>query len=210
MVTKVLASFSILFIATAALSAKPKKKPRKANAQAKSELPAEKVSPKASENESKSATNKLPANEPPVVDMSTSNDEMEAYRLIQFRAIASVQDLADLMLMYSGEFAKFPTPEKRFNRAKTLGFIKGGYAANDQLPIGLLAHALHQKYDAEHGWLYWLTGWERYALRDAQEAGIIPQKAAPSQNLSGEQLFAIMTDAEEFALKRNEWQKGEK
>ena len=86
----------------------------------------------------------------------------------------------------------------------------GGYEATDELTIGLLAHALVKKYDPEKGWLYWLTGWERYALRDAQEAGMIPQKASPSQRLSGEQLFAIMTDAEEFATKRSEWEKGEK
>ena len=77
------------------------------------------------------------------------------------------------------------------------------------MPIGLLAHALVKKYDPEKSWLYWLTGLERYALRDAQEAGMIPQKAAPGHRMSGEQLFAIMTDAEEFATKKSAWEKGE-
>jgi hypothetical protein len=77
----------------------------------------------------------------------------------------------------------------------------------EELNCGTLAYALMKMYQPEQGWLFWLTGWERYALRDVQEAGIMPHKFTTSQKLSGEQLLAIMTDAEEFTTKRNEWQK---
>jgi hypothetical protein len=137
-------------------------------------------------------------------------DEMEAYRAIQKRPVTTVQDLADLLLMYRGEYAKLPTQAKRLERVRELGLVQKEHAGNEDLDLGTLAYALLKVYEPEQGWLYWLTGWERYALRDVQEAGIMPYKSTPAQKLSGEQLLAIMTDAEEFVTKRSEWQKEEK
>lgn len=136
-------------------------------------------------------------------------DEMEAYRAIQNRPITTVQDLADLLLMYRGEYAKFNTQAKRLERTRELGLIQKEHDGNEELDRGTLAYALMKVYEPEQGWLYWLTGWERYALRDVQEAGIMPNKSTPAQRMSGEQLLAIMTDAEEFVTKRSEWQKEE-
>ena len=136
-------------------------------------------------------------------------DEMEAYRAIQNRPITTVQDLADLLLMYRGEYSKFNSQAKRLERARELGLMQKEHDGNEELDRGTLAYALVKVYEPEQGWLYWLTGWERYALRDAQEAGLMPGKSTPAQKLSGEQLLAIMTDAEEFSTKRSEWQKKE-
>lgn len=138
------------------------------------------------------------------------NDEMEAYRAIQNRAITTVQDLADLLLMYRGEYGKYTSQQKRLDRVLELGLIQKEHSAHEELDLGTLAYSLMKVYEPEKGWLYMLTGWERYALRDVQEAGIMPQKATPAQKLSGEQLFAIMTDAEEYVTKRSEWQKEKK
>ncbi len=133
-------------------------------------------------------------------------DEMEAYRAIQNRPVTTVQDLADLLLMYRGEYGKYPTQAARLERVRELGLMQKEHAGNEELDRGTLAFALMKVYEPEQGWLYWLTGWERYALRDVQEAGIMPNKSTPAQKLSGEQLLAIMTDAEEFVTKRSEWQ----
>lgn len=138
------------------------------------------------------------------------HDEMEAYRAIQNRKISTVQDLADLMLMYRSEYAKYPSQAKRLARAQELDLIQKEHKGDEELDRGTLAYSLMKMYQPEHGLLYWLTGWERYALRDVQEAGIIPNKSTPSQKLSGEQLFAIMTDAEEYKTKRSEWGNGVK
>lgn len=137
-------------------------------------------------------------------------DEMEAYRAIQNRPVTTVQDLADLLLMYRGEYGKYDTQEKRLARVRELGLVQKEHAGDEELDRGTLAFALMQVYRPEKGWLYWLTGWERYALRDVQEAGIMPHNSTPSQKLSGDQLLAIMTEAEEFVTKRSEWQKEEK
>jgi len=207
MISRIIAVLFALTLCQALLAAKPKKRAKPAAAE--TEATAETKNSKAAaalETEEKKTEKEAPPKAEPIA----TGDEMEAYRQVQNRPVVIVQDLADLLLMYQGEFAKFKTPEKRLQHARELGFITAGYEATDELTIGLLAHALVKKYDPEKGWLYWLTGWERYALRDAQEAGMIPQKASPSQRLSGEQLFAIMTDAEEFATKRSEWDKGEK
>lgn len=137
-------------------------------------------------------------------------DEMEAYRAIQNRPVTTVQDLADLLLMYRSEYAKYTTAARRLERARELGLLQRQHAASENLDRGTLAFALMKVYQPERGWLYWLTGWERYALRDVQEAGILPGKSTTGQNLSGEQLLAIMTDAEEFVTKRSEWRKEDK
>ena len=155
-----------------------------------------------------SATAMLSANEK--TGQANISDEMEAYRAIQNRPVTTVQDLADLLLMYRGEYAKFTSQSKRLERVRELGLLQKEHEGSEELDRGTLAFALMKVYEPEQGWLYWLTGWERYALRDVQEAGIIPIKSTPEQKMSGDQLLAIMTDAEEFVTKRSEWQKEEK
>ncbi len=209
MFARFLAIFMIACFSTALMAAKPKKRAKKPAA---AKAPTEKVEKAAAaktpakEDDEKSAAE---AENNKAAEPKASGDEMEAYRQVQNRKIVMVQDLADLLLMYEGEFTKLKTSEKRLQRARELGYVTSAYEATDELTIGLLARALVKKYDAEKGWLNLITGWERYALRDAQEAGMIPQRSAPSHRLSGEQLFAIMTDAEDFATKRSEWEKGE-
>jgi hypothetical protein len=154
-----------------------------------------------------SASSALSANEN--ARQAEITDEMEAYRAIQNRPVCTVQDLADLLLMQRGEFSKYPTPAKRLQRARELELIKKEHEGSEELDNGTLAYALMKVYQPEKGWLYWLTGSERYALRDVKEAGILPAKATRSQKLSGERLFAIMTDAEEYITKRSEWEKQE-
>ena len=86
-------------------------------------------------------------------------DEMEAYRAIQNRPVTTVQDLADLLLMYRGEYAKFTSQAKRLERVRELGLLQKEHEGNEELDRGTLAFALMQVYQPEHGWLYWLTGW---------------------------------------------------
>lgn len=145
----------------------------------------------------------------PATPQANISDEMEAYRAILARQVCTVQDLADLLLMYRGEYGKYPTQAQRLARVRELGLIQAEHEGAEELDKGTLAYSLMQVYRPEKGWLYWLTGWERYALRDVQEAGILPARSTAEQKLSGEQLFAIMTDAEEYATKVKLWGKGE-
>jgi len=133
-----------------------------------------------------------------------SNPEMDAYRQIQSRDAVTVQDLADLLLMYRGEFVKHATPAARLDRCRELKLVKN-QTAESLLERGTLAYAIMKAYTPETGWLFWLTGWERYALRDVQEAGIMPNSQTPAQNLSGEQLLGTITAAEEYTVSRGKW-----
>ncbi|MBS0618695.1 MAG: hypothetical protein JSR44_10940 [Spirochaetes bacterium] len=132
------------------------------------------------------------------------NPEMDAYRQIQARDAVTVQDLADLLLMYRGEFTKHATPAARLERCRELKLIKN-QTAESLLERGTLAYAIMKSYTPETGWLFWITGWERYALRDVQEAGIMPNRHTPAQNLSGEQLLGTITAAEEYTVSRIKW-----
>lgn len=202
----ILSLFLVLLLADLTLAAKRKKaKKQKTKAATKTEKvvaadESEKEEPKITEAKTPEKTQEAPA-----ADIA---NEMDAYRAIQNRKEVLVQDLADLLLMYRGEYGKYNKAALRLKRARELGLIQD-HGADEKLDRGTLAHALMEFYQPEKGLLYWLTGWERYALRDVQEAGIMPAKAAPGHHLSGEQLFGIITDAEDFVTKRRDWQKKE-
>lgn len=202
----ILSLFLVLLLADMTQAAKRKKAKKK---KAKAATKTEKVvrNDESETDEPKVAETKTPekTQESAVADIA---NEMDAYRAIQNRKEVLVQDLADLLLMYRGEYGKYNKPALRLKRARELGLIQD-HGSDEKLDRGTLAYAIMKVYQPEKGLLYWLTGWERYALRDVQEAGIMPAKAAPGHHLSGEQLFGIITDAEEFMTKKSEWQKKE-
>lgn len=209
----------LALLATSAEAAKRRKKraPKKPKVQTE-EAAVQKEPKETAESEKAEAAAETTEAAAPVADTQepkseavsgSASGEMDAYRAIQARPESTVQDLADLMLMYRSEYAKYPTPEKRLERARELKLIRK-QKGEDLLERGTLAYALMKKYAPESGILFMLTGWERYALRDVQEAGIMPNKSTVGQHLSGDQLLAIMTDAEEYVTKRSEWQKEEK
>lgn len=135
-----------------------------------------------------------------------ASDEMEVFRAIEARSEATVQDLIDVLLMYRGEYGKYKTADERANRIRELKLLKN-QKGSDLLERGTLAYALMKAYRPESGWLFWLTGWERYAMRDIQEAEIMPTKATPNQHLSGAQLLGTITAAQEYAENKKQWSK---
>lgn len=137
----------------------------------------------------------------PEATVKNPRDEMEAYRAIQQRPLSTVQDMVDLILMYRGEFGKFRTPDERLARARELKFIKS-QSGEEKLERGTLAYAIMKTYKPESGWLFWITGFQHYAMRDVQQAEIMPAKATEGQNITGEQLLGTITAAEEFVQKR--------
>lgn len=200
MARALLAIFLSLVLAGTAQAAKRKKKKNRAKTKAKTEqvsrVKKKKDADKPKEDSGEKAEEAANATAP--------NPEMEVYRAIQKREQSTVQDLADLLLMYRGEFAKLPSAEKRLARARELKIIKG-QKGGDILDRGVLAYAIMKIYRPESGVLFWLTGWERYAMRDVQEAGIMPAKAATNQHVSGEQLMGTITAAEEYLESKKKW-----
>jgi|GEM_PF-3371120 len=193
----------VFLMADSTMAAKRKKARKKAKAAKKTEetIPAAKAEKEEPVAKKETAPEKTV--EAPIADIE---DEMEAYRAIQKRKEARVQDLADLLLMYRGEFGKHRGSAKRLARARELKLIQD-HQGEEYLDRGTLAYAIMKVYHPEQGLLYWITGWERYAMRDVQEAAIMPAKATGGQNLSGEQLLGTITAAEEYVNAKNNWGK---
>lgn len=198
-----LAVLLLLFTISADLGAARKKKRKAAKVQPRTEqTAADKKAKPAQEPVQPAAITEEKISDTAV----SSSSEMDVYRAIQKRGQCTVQDLADLMLMYRGEFAKIKTPEKRLARLRELKIIKN-QKGNETLERGTLAYAIMQVYHPESGLFFWLTGWERYAMRDVQEAGIMPNKASSDQFISGEQLMGTITAAEEYTEAKKKWGK---
>lgn len=202
-----------IFLAGGIDAAKRKKKAKRAKAAKKTEqVPLkesrdeesvqapEKITPKKTDEASKLAGSD------DLSPVQNLGNEMDAYRAIQKRPEVTVQDLADLLLMYRGEYGKIKTQSKRLERARELDLVQK-HRGEEKLDRGTLAYAIMRTYHPEQGWLFWITGWERYALRDVQEAGIMPGKATEGQTLSGEQLLGTITAAEEYVTGKNNWGK---
>lgn len=130
--------------------------------------------------------------------------EMERYRQIAEKPAVTVQDLVDLVLMMRGEFEKFHDETKRFEKARGEGWIKNLPPATI-LDRGALAYAIILNYNITRGWLFRLTHWNRYALRDVQEAGVLSPRFSEGNSVSGAQLIGAINAAEEYKVEREEW-----
>lgn len=199
----ILSLLLVLLVTDSTMATKRKKARKKAKAAAQTEETVPPAKPEKEPPAAKKDSASEKAAEAPIAEIS---DEMEAYRAIQKRPEARVQDLADLLLMYRGEFGKYKSAAKRLARARELELIQE-HQGDEKLDRGTLAYAIMKVYQPERGLLYWLTGWERYAMRDVQEAGIMPAKSTPGQNLSGEQLLGTITVAEEYVVSQKNWGK---
>ena len=199
----ILSLLLVLLVTDSTMAAKRKKARKKAKAAAQTEetVPAAKPEKEPPAAKKDSASEK--AAEAPIAEIS---DEMEAYRAIQHRKEATVQDLADLLLMYRGEYGKIKSQAKRLERARELDLVQQ-HSGEEKLDRGTVAYAIMRIYKPEQGLLFWLTGWERYAIRDVQEAGIMPSKATAGQHLSGEQLLGTISSAEEYVAAEKNWGK---
>lgn len=129
--------------------------------------------------------------------------EMERYREIADKPHVTVQDMVDLILMTRGEFEKNHTEARRFQMARSEGWVKG--EATVLLDRGALAYALILNYNITRGWLFRLTRWNRYALRDVQEAGVLSPRYSAGNNVSGAQLVGAINAAEEYKTQMEEW-----
>ncbi|MFO1524498.1 MAG: hypothetical protein U1F16_19285 [Turneriella sp.] len=131
--------------------------------------------------------------------------EMGDYREILERPLATVQDLVDLVMMTRGDYAKFKSDEKRFAAAQQEGFIKK-QKSTDTLDRGTLAFAIMKCFHVTPGWLFRLTQADRYALRDVQEAGILPARFSTANRVSGAELIGAISAAAEYQQEKETWQ----
>lgn len=139
-----------------------------------------------------------------IAGKADKHDEMSQYQHILESPVACVQDLVDLIMMTRGDFANHRTPTDRISEARREGWL-GEESADDELKRGTLAYALMQNYPIDRGILFRLTRWQRYALRDAQQAGVLSPRNSENHKVSGEQLVGAVTAAEEFRQEKEQW-----
>lgn len=132
--------------------------------------------------------------------------EMGVYRTIVGREIAIRQDAADLLAMQAGEFDSLGTPEKRLKNAVDKKWLRDA-SAGEELSRGEAAKAIMLYFRLDKGIMFTITGWERYALFDVQENGIMQGKFSAGQVMSGEQLAGMFNAAEDFRQTRENWGK---
>ncbi|RME88703.1 MAG: hypothetical protein D6767_09735 [Candidatus Hydrogenedentota bacterium] len=129
---------------------------------------------------------------------------MERYREILDRKVATVQDVVDLTLMQKGKYKAEANVSERigdFVRLTGLAIAEEDLSAPAQR--GFVSKVLLKTLKLKEGFWYWLTGWERYALRDIQDAGIMKPFYSQWSKLSGSQLIGVFNAALEVEKKRN-------
>ncbi|MBV6494098.1 MAG: hypothetical protein LDLANPLL_02124 [Turneriella sp.] len=131
-------------------------------------------------------------------------NEMDAYRAILTRTTATRQDLYDLVAMQDGVFEKYPQTDER-NRYLSQKGITIKKETNIEVSRGEVAKVTLQYFNLEKGMLFWLTGWEFYALRDIQQLDIMQPKFTSHQTLSGKQLIGIWSTAASTAERRDNY-----
>lgn len=140
----------------------------------------------------------------PAAERGHQPNEMDRYRQIEESQSVTCQDMVDLILMVQGEFTKHATPEKRLSHARSEGWVKK-LQPGDKLDRGHLAFALMKNFSISRGWLFRLTQWNRYALRDVQQAGILSVRYGTGNQVSGAELVGAVSAAEEYQNEKLKW-----
>lgn len=138
------------------------------------------------------------------ISAAEKRDEMSQYRHILESPVVTVQDMVDLIMMTRGDYAKHTTEAKRFAEARHEGWVKN-QAPADVLDRGTLAFAIIKSYPIDRGILFRLTQWNRYALRDVQQANILSVTNSEDHKVSGEQLVGAINAAEEYKQEKDQW-----
>ena len=138
---------------------------------------------------------------------------LSVFRSIADRKIATVQDLSDLMMMNLENFEKFPTAKERNKRIQELNLMEFAAMENPEkirLTRGRLSKVLHKIFNIDKSMLFLLTGFERYAHRDMQHAGIMDTRFSEMDFVSGGQLIGIFEKCSELKAIRETWGKSER
>jgi len=146
----------------------------------------------------------------PVITASNPASDIEAVRILMDKPVVSYQDLADLVVIYRGEFNSYKSPEARIKRTADLGFLKfDGISdpAHTAMPRGKLALIFHKMFDLDKGLLYTFTGVARYAHRDMQALSILEERFSDMDYISGGAMLGALEKAEKVENEKKNWGK---
>lgn len=132
------------------------------------------------------------------------NSEMDRYREILSRPVALNSDVVDLTLMQKGRYAgNLSATEKLkiFSEISGLSDLSPE-DLGQEASRGFVSKTLLESFYLKEGLFYWLTRWERYAIRDVQSAQIMKSGYSQWSRLSGSQLIGVFNRAVEVAALR--------
>lgn len=139
-------------------------------------------------------------------------DELNLLRGIAAAGQANLSDLCDLVLLQRGDIAKYPQKKERckvVTDLKIYNLAKIAIPLIEPVTAGAAAKAAIQAHALEKSLLFKLTGFEWYAVQNAEELGLLPAKTPVGKVLSGEELLAVFEKAMLLANERENWGKPE-
>lgn len=138
------------------------------------------------------------------------DEELSAIRAIIVTKKATFSDLCKIVLIHRDELDKYPTDEERCARLAELGIYNTksvDYIHLSPLKKGAVAKAAVNLYKLERTLFFRLTGWEWYAMQNAEAAGIVEKGSNSWDELSGEELITIMDLSLAKATEQAGWMK---
>lgn len=138
------------------------------------------------------------------------DEELSTIRAITVTKKATFGDLCKIVLIQRNELEKYATDEERCARLAELGIYNTKSVDHIHLsPLrkGAVAKAAINHHKLETTLLFQLTGWEWYALQNAETLGVIEKGANTWDEISGEELVTIMDLGLARAAETSEWMK---
>lgn len=136
------------------------------------------------------------------------DEELSAIRAITVTKKATFSDLCKIVLIHRDELEKYPTDESACERLAELGIFDTKSVDNIHLiPLnrGAVAKAALNLYGLEKTLLFQLTGWEWYALQNAEVMSLFEKGSNSWDEISGEELITVMDLALERATEQKTW-----
>jgi len=139
-------------------------------------------------------------------------DEFSLMDKIVKKKVASFQDLADVVIMQRGEFDKYKTSEARIKRLKDMKvYDMAELIEPDMTPLtrGTVSNIAIVNNSLEKGFMFWLTGADYYAMKDAQSLRLMNKKYSWNHYISGKEMVSILDKAIDMKKNIKDWGKKE-
>ena len=145
-----------------------------------------------------------------LLDSLILDEELSTIRAITVTKKATFGDLCKIVLIQRNELEKYATDEERCARLAELGIYNTKSVDHIHLtPLrrGAVAKAVINHHQLETTLLFQLTGWEWYALQNAETLGLIEKGSNTWDEISGEELVTIMDLGLARAAEAQGWMK---
>ncbi|MFO1469712.1 MAG: hypothetical protein U1F27_01575 [Turneriella sp.] len=145
-----------------------------------------------------------------LLDSLILDEELSTIRAITVTKRATFGDLCKIVLIQRNELEKYVTDEERCARLAELGIYNTKSVDHIHLtPLrrGAVAKAAINHHQLETTLLFQLTGWEWYALQNAETLGLIEKGSNTWDEISGEELVTIMDLGLARAAETQNWMK---